>query len=200
MMKPILILLIIFNCLSSVFAQIVQSDLSHDKGAIVGIKTNALYWGTVTPNLGLEFRLARHWSLDLEAGLNPFTDKNDDGSYGKTIKHFRLHPEARYWLCETFHGHFFGLHTPYLIYNVSGIDLFGAKEARYQGWGAGAGISYGYSWALGKHWNIEASVGVGYLYLKSDKYPCANCGTKIKTEKKHYVGPTQAAISAIYLF
>lgn len=182
------------------FLATAQIDLQQEKGAVVGLKTNALYWATATPNLGLEFRLARHWSLDVEAGLNPFTGKKDDGSFGKSIKHFRVHPELRYWFCETFHGHFLGLHVPYLIYNVSDIKWLGTENERHQGWGTGAGISYGYSWVLGKHWNIEATLGVGYLYLESDKYPCANCGTKIETVKKHYVGPTQAAVSAIYLF
>ena len=116
------------------------------------------------------------------------------------IKIKKVHPELRYWFCETFHGHFLGLHVPYLIYNVSDIKRLGTENERHQGWGTGAGISYGYSWVLGKHWNIEATLGVGYLYLESDKYPCANCGTKMETVKKHYVGPTQAAVSAIYLF
>jgi len=53
---------------------------------------------------------------------------------------------------------------------------------------------------LGKHWNIEATVGVGYLYLESDRYPCTNCGTKQEVKKKHYVGPTQAAVNLIYVF
>ena len=75
-----------------------------------------------------------------------------------------------------------------------------ASSGIHQGWGTGVGVSYGYDWAVGKHWNIEASIGVGYLYLESDKYPCANCGTKIETVKKHYFGPTQAAVSAVYLF
>jgi hypothetical protein len=51
-----------------------------------------------------------------------------------------------------------------------------------------------------RHWNLEATVGVGYLYLKSDKYPCANCGRKQEGIKKHYFGPTQAAINLIYQF
>lgn len=82
-------------CAISFFAT-AQIDLQQEKGAVVGLKTNALYWATATPNLGLEFRLARHWSLDLEAGLNPFTGKNDDGSYGKSIKHLRVHPVLSY--------------------------------------------------------------------------------------------------------
>ena len=89
---------LLFTCLLCAipFTVKAQTDLQKGKGAIVSIKTNALYWGTVTPNLGLEFRLVRHWSLDLETGLNPFTEKNDDGSYGKSIKHFRVHPELSF--------------------------------------------------------------------------------------------------------
>ncbi len=177
-----------------------QTPLEEEKGAIVGVKTNIPYWGTATPNLGVEFRLAKHWTLEAEVGLNPFTNKHDDGSFGKSIKHFRLHPEVRYWFCESFYGHFLGLHVPYLIYNVSDIKLLGTEDERHQGWGTGVGLSYGYSWVVGKHWNIEATVGVGYLYLESDKYPCTNCGQKIETTKKHYFGPTQAAVSAIYVF
>ena len=139
-------------------------------------------------------------SLEAEVGLNPFDGKNDDGIYGKSLKHLRVHPELRYWFCETFHKHFIGLHVPYLLYNVSDIKILGTENERHQGWGAGAGISYGYSWLLSKHWNLEATVGVGYLYLESEKYPCTNCGSKIETAKKHYFGPTQAAINLIYQF
>ena len=140
-----------------------QEKLQEDKGAVVGLKTNALYWGTTTPNLGIEVRLAKKWTLEAEVGLNPFENKNDDGSFGKSIKHFRLHPEVRYWFCESFYGHFLGLHVPYLIYNVSDIKILGTEDERHQGWGTGVGISYGYNWAVGKHWNIEATIGVGYL-------------------------------------
>lgn len=198
MIRRLIISLVILCSLSSVAFS--QNDLQKDRGAVLGVKTNVLYWATVTPNIGLELRLARHWSLNVEAGLNPFSGKNDDGSYGKSIKHFRLHPEARYWFCETFYGHFLGLHVPYFIYNISDIKLLGTEGERHQGWATGAGISYGYSWVLGKHWNIEATLGVGYLYLESEKYPCTNCGRKDGTVKKHYVGPTQAAVSAVYMF
>ena len=185
---------------STGFAYAQSSSLSSDKGAVWALKTNAVYWATATPNLGAEIRLAPKWTLEAEVGLNPFRGTNDDGSFGRSLKHFRLHPELRYWFCEAFYKHFLGLHIPYIIYNVSDVKLLGTENERHQGWGTGVGISYGYQWVLGKHWNIEASVGVGYLYLDSEVYPCANCGTKIRDVKKHYFGPTQAAISAVYLF
>ena len=172
----------------------------EDKGAVVGVKTNIPYWGTATFNAEVEVRLAKKWTLELEAGLNPFDGKKDDGSYGRSLKHSRLHPELRYWFCESFHKHFLGLHIPYLLYNVSDVKLLGVENERSQGWGTGVGFSYGYQWLLSKHWNLEATVGVGYLYLDYDKYPCANCGSKIESGHKHYFGPTQAAISIMYLF
>ena len=172
----------------------------EDKGAVVGVKTNSPYWGTATFNAGVEVRLAKKWTLELEAGLNPFDGKKDDGSYGRSLKHLRLHPELRYWFCESFHKHFLGLHIPYLLYNVSDVKLLGVENERSQGWGMGGGVSYGYQWLLSEHWNLEATVGVGYLYLDYDKYPCANCGSKIESGHKHYFGPTQAAISIMYLF
>ncbi|MBX9108398.1 DUF3575 domain-containing protein [Parabacteroides johnsonii] len=172
----------------------------EDKGAVVGVKTNIPYWGTATFNAEVEVRLAKKWTLELEAGLNPFDGKKDDGSYGRSLKHLRLHPELRYWFCESFHKHFLGLHIPYLLYNVSDVKLLGVENERSQGWGTGVGFSYGYQWLLSKHWNLEATVGVGYLYLDYDKYPCANCGSKIESGHKHYFGPTQAAISIMYLF
>ncbi len=172
----------------------------EDKGAVVGVKTNIPYWGTATFNAGVEVRLAKKWTLELEAGLNPFDGKKDDGSYGRSLKHLRLHPELRYWFCESFHKHFLGLHIPYLLYNVSDVKLLGVENERSQGWGMGGGVSYGYQWLLSEHWNLEATVGVGYLYLDYDKYPCANCGSKIESGHKHYFGPTQAAISIMYLF
>ena len=70
------------------------------KAPVVALKTNGLYWATTTPNLGIEFRLAPKWTLEAEVGLNPFDGKNDDGSFDQSIKHFRLHPEVRYWFCE----------------------------------------------------------------------------------------------------
>lgn len=50
----------------------------------VGLKTNLLYWATATPNVGLEFRLNRHLTLDLDAAYNRLKvgDINSHGEMG----------------------------------------------------------------------------------------------------------------------
>ena len=121
-----------------------------------------------------------------------------------------VQPEARYWFCDRFVGHFVGLHALGGQYNIGGLknsfsflgtDFSKLSDRRYQGWMAGAGLAYGYSWMLGKRWNLEAEIGVGYVYTRYDSYPCAKCGTKIEKNKAgHYIGPTKAAINLVYSF
>lgn len=166
----------------------------------VGFKTNVLGWGTVSPNLGLEVGLGKKSTLDVYGSINPFRFSN-----GKQWKHWFVQPEYRFWPCERFHKHFWGVHLVGGEYNIAKVKMpFGAykglRDTRYQGWGLGAGVSYGYQWLLSRYWSMEATIGIGYIYSKYDRYPCAECGTKIESGKKHYVGPTKAAISLIYLF
>ena len=60
-------------------------------------------------------------------------------------------------------------------------------------------ISCGYQWPISRHWNLEASLGVGYDYIKYDEMRCGTCGKKLKSSHKNYFGPTKAAISLIYV-
>ncbi len=82
-----------------------------------------------------------------------------------------------------------------------GTDFGKLKGHRYQGWMTGAGIAYGYSWILDRHWNFEAEIGIGWVYTRSDVFECADCGQKVETDKPHnYFGPTKAALNLIYTF
>ena len=37
----------------------------------------------------------------------------------------------RYWLCERYNGHFFGLHSGYAFYNISGVRIpFQSKSTK----------------------------------------------------------------------
>lgn len=158
------------------------------------IKTNALYWATTTANLGFEVGLSKKLTLDVSGNYNPWEFSNN-----KQIKHWLVQPELRYWLCERFYGHFFGLHAHYAEANVSNLNIFSLGDYRYQGNIYGAGISYGYQWILNKRWSMEATVGVGYARLNFDKYNCGTCGSKIGKEHKNYFGPTKIALSIIYV-
>ncbi|MCD7977089.1 MAG: DUF3575 domain-containing protein [Tannerellaceae bacterium] len=161
-------------------------------GQTVAVKTNLLYDLTTTINLEGEVKIAPGWTLGLSGNYNPWNFSND-----KKIKHWLIQPEVRYWLCESFAGHFFGAHLHYGEYNVG--NILGIKGYRYDGNLYGAGLSYGYQWLLNKRWSIEGTLGVGFAHLDREKFTCGACGEKLNERTKNYIGPTRAAISLIYI-
>lgn len=170
----------------------------------VALKTNLINDIALSPNIGVEVGLAPKWTLDMTAEMNLW--KVD----GRSWKHLYFQPEARYWFCQRFSGHFIGFHALGGIYNFGklnlpfnmlGSNLKELKDKRYQGWAAGAGVVYGYAWPLHKHWNIEAALGIGWFYTRFDSYPCQICGTKIDRNKSHnYFGPTKLSVAVEYIF
>lgn len=175
------------------------------KAQDVAIKTNLAYDATASANLGMEFALTQQWTLDVSGNLNAWNMPND-----MKWKHWFVQPEARYWFCEKFAGHFLGIHAHSGQYNVGGIpnninflgtDFSRLSNSRFQGWFVGGGIAYGYAFILGKHFNLELELGIGYSYTRYDRFECAGCGRKVEENKEHhYVGPTKAAVNLVYLF
>lgn len=182
---------------------ILSPQLTHSQ-SVGGVKSNILADAALSPNLGFEFGLAPKWSLDLTGEIN-FWSINDH-----KWKHWFIQPEARYWLCERFAGHFFGLHAIGGQYNFAnlknGISFLGSdfsplSDYRYQGWAGGAGVAYGYAWVLNRHWNFEAEIGIGWIYTRFSKYRCSDCGKKLESDRPHnYFGPTKLALNFVYLF
>ena len=168
----------------------------------VAVKTNALYWATTTPNIGVEASMCKKHSVQLINSKNQRKEKDGDKT---SFRNWVLNPEYRYWFCEAFNGWFVGAHLNGGQFNVASIDMpFGLfdelKDHRYEGWFAGGGISAGYQWVMSKHWNLEASLGIGYDYIKYDKFKCGECGEKLFSGHKNYFGPTKLALSVLYIF
>lgn len=186
-------------------AVIVMSVAQNVRAQDVAIKNNIIYDAFLTPNAGVEIGLAPKWTLDLNGQFNLWTLDND-----RRWKHWAVQPEARYWFCDRFAGHFLGMHVHGGQYNIGGFngrinflgtDLRKLADSRYQGWFVGAGVAYGYAWILGEHWNLEAEIGVGYSYTRYDRFRCAGCGKKVESDQPHhYVGLTKAALNIVYLF
>ena len=165
----------------------------------VTISNNLLYDTWLTPNLRIGLRLSPHWSMGLTAGYRPWpTDDNTSRKW----KHLLLSPDLRYWTDSVGVHHFFGVNLIYSHYNVADVKFpFGlwkaVRDERRQGDLGAIGLFYGYSWPLGRYWNLETHIGAAVGYTKFDRYQCGHCGTKIGTEKKVFVMP-QAGVSIVY--
>lgn len=194
------------NTLTIILAIVCAFALSSKANAQdFAVKTNILGDAMGSLNLGIEGRLADRWTMDLSGHLDPWTRTD-----GQLWRHGFLQPEARWWFCDTFSGHFIGLHAHGGIFNVGGVDTdmkfinndFSIlRDSRYQGWFAGAGIAYGYDLILGRHWNLEFEIGAGYAYTRYDQFECDVCGSTLAEDlTHHYFGLTKAAVSLVFLF
>ena len=169
----------------------------------VGIKSNLLMDATLNPTIGLEVALSRHWTFDANYQINAWN------IHDRKLKHYIISPSFRWWFCERFQGSFWSIHALGGQFNMGniptdlkflGTDFGKLRNNRYEGWGAGAGISYGYAWPLAKHWNMEFEIGVGWAYIKYKEYPCGECGTLKSRGHHNYVGPTKLGLNLEYLF
>jgi hypothetical protein len=97
-------------------------------------KTNLLYDVTTTINIGYEAALNHKMTLDVWLNYNPWTlghkwvgIKGAGDMFVEKretrLKHFMLQPEVRWWACEKFNGHFFGVHIHGGIFDVGAIKM-----------------------------------------------------------------------------
>ena len=183
----------------SIFALFLMMTLQTASAQQVTISNNLLYDVWLTPNLRVGVRTSEHWSLGLTAGYRPWPTSDETS---RKWRHLLLSPELRYWKDSVNVHHFFGANVIYSHYNVADVRFpFGlypsVRDERRQGDLIALGAFYGYSWPLGRYWNLEALIGAAVGYTKYDRYACGLCGTKIADESKLFLMP-QAAINIVY--
>lgn len=178
-MKRVITLLVLAVCLTlSVSAQ------------RINLKTNALYWAAETPNIGMEFRMNRHLTLNMEA-MTSFMNIKD-----YKVKGYAFTPEMRYWLsARPQSGHFIGLMGVAADYDLT------HKQCHHDGDALGVGLTYGYSFVLGKRWSLELTAGAGFLHRK-EKYYNVEKG-QAEPEKANntrwMAAPLKAGVSFVYI-
>lgn len=101
----------------------------ESKAQKIAVKSNLLYDATTTVNLGLEFGLARKWTLDIPVNYNPWKPDN-----GRRLRHWGVQPEVRYWFCESFNRTFVGLPMDIMPTSMSvACRVFSAKICKRTG-------------------------------------------------------------------
>lgn len=175
-----------------------DTDMSaqYQKTPLIGLKTNLLAYSTLIPNVGVEVRLAKHWSAEITALYSPYNLFVHD----LKTRVLAMKPEVRYWFGEPLRkGHFLGIHVPVAGFNIQLNDDYRYQDPNHALWGVG--LNYGYAMLLGKQqkWSIDFTIGFGYMDVKYDVYEGVRNGKYIRTEEKHYFGPTRVGVNISYL-
>lgn len=156
----------------------------------VALKSNLIDWATLSPNLALEMRLNGKLTLDISATANPFSFTIADVK----STHARLQPELRYWFNRPMARHFVGLGFLGGMYNVEW------KKHFYEGDMWGAGLSYGYAFVLSRHWNVEATLGVGMARFRAFDYREGEVKPDTPNLLKWSPVPVRLGLSFSYIF
>lgn len=180
-----------------------ESIQCHYKGfkPLLAVKTNLLYDLILAPNIEVEVPIGRNgrWSLMAEY-TNPWWRwKKLDYSYeiqegGLELRRW-LKPRcvgSRPWLC----GMFAGIYGAFARYDIENDTVGDQGDV----WSFGA--TWGYSWPIGRRWNLEFSVSAGYLTGERRHYNAEFDSTHLiykYTKNVSYFGPTKLKLSLVWI-
>lgn len=155
----------------------------------LALKTNAIDWLLLSPNLTAEARLSSRLSIQLGLAANP----THISIAGIETTNLRVEPELRYWFNRPMARHFIALSATAATFSLR------LKERHFNGDAFGAGISYGYALVLGDHWNMEAEIGIGLAHISAKDYK-GNTEPPSKNYSHVRPVPIRAGLSFAYIF
>ena len=88
------------------------------------------------------------------------------------------------------------------LYALVGKNDFEWRSKGNQGEFLSGGVTLGHSWYLGRHWNLEASLGLGVAWGERRHYHGEFSDTHLiwrETHNTFYAGPTKLKLSLVWL-
>lgn len=188
-------------------AAYMATDAQPENSAyIFKFKTNLLYDAALIPNIGLEFPVSRHLSINAD-WMYAWWSNHDKN------RHWRIYGGdlgLRYYFSSgcrdrwNLTGHHIGLYGQVLVFQIA----FGGKGyiTGIPGenlWGKpylGGGVEYGYTKRIGRRLNLDFSLGIGYMAGEYRVYrPDQGHYLWQSSHKRNWFGPTKAEISLQWL-
>lgn len=169
---------------------VVQNEVTVDRQGIFSLRANLLYRLGNMVNLGAEWNPSDDWGILLNAGWSGTEWKNGD----RKLRLWMVSPEIR-WYLDANNRWFLGVQGLVGKFNIK------LSDTGYQGNYMGGGLTGGYRLVLSRYFDMDFSLGLGYIYTDYDEYYRENGESVKKNEtriKKNILGPTQAGVSLIW--
>lgn len=154
------------------------------------LRANLLRWATLTPDLGIEWRINRHVGVLVNGSWTSWSWDDKNRRYAL----WEVTPEVRWYLGREKNGY---VGTLYKIgsfnYKLSGTGK--------QGDLMGGGITGGYQLQLNRALSMDFTLGLGYVNADVEKYTITD-GVRVRRgkETKHWFGPVQAGVTLVWRF
>ena len=154
----------------------------------LSLRTNLLRWATLTPDLGLEWRISPSVGIMVNGSWTSWTWNDNARRYAL----WEVMPEVRWYLGEKkawYVGAMFK--AGQFNYKLSGTGR--------QGDLLGGGITGGYQLRLNKALALDFTLGLGYLNADTERYDVID-GVRVRSgnETKHWIGPINAGVTLVW--
>lgn len=167
---------------------------------VFALKTNMLFdvAGALNFEIEVPFGKERRWSAMVEDWFPWYVWHHNSRAYevwtvgGELRRWFGRCPAKQPLLTGTFLG----------VYGAGGKYDVEWHSKGYQGEFASFGLTFGHSWVLSKHWNLEASISAGTVFGPRRRYHGEFNDSHLIWQRNSdlfYVGPTKAKLSLVWL-
>ena len=152
------------------------------------LRANLLRWATLTPDLGLEWRISPSWGIAVNGSWTSWTWSDKDRRYAL----WEVAPEVRYYMGEKKAWYLGAMFK-------AGQFNYKLSETGKQGDLMGGGITGGYQLRLNKALNLDFNLGLGYLNADYEKYEVID-GVRVRrgNETKDWWGPINAGVTLVW--
>ena len=154
----------------------------------LSLRANLLRWATLTPDLGLEWRICPSWGIAVNGSWTSWTWSDKDRRYAL----WEVAPEIRYYMGEKKAWYLGAMFK-------AGQFNYKLSETGKQGDLMGGGITTGYQLRLNKALTLDFNLGMGYLNADFEKYEVID-GVRVRcgNETKNWCGPINAGVTLVW--
>lgn len=154
----------------------------------LSLRANLLRWATLTPDLGLEWRICPSWGIAVNGSWTSWSWSDKDRRYAL----WEVAPEVRYYMGEKKAWYLGAMFK-------AGQFNYKFSEAGKQGDLMGGGITAGYQLRLNKALALDFNLGLGYLNADFEKYEVID-GVRVRcgNETKNWCGPINAGVTLVW--
>ena len=154
----------------------------------LSLRANLLRWATLTPDLGVEWRICQSWGIAVNGSWTSWTWSDKDRRYAL----WEMAPEVRYYMGEKKAWYLGAMFK-------AGQFNYKFSEAGKQGDLMGGGITAGYQLRLNKALALDFNLGLGYLNADFEKYEVID-GVRVRhgNETKDWWGPINAGVTLVW--
>ena len=154
----------------------------------LSLRANLLRWATLTPDLGVEWRICPSWGIAVNGSWTSWTWSDKDHRYAL----WEVAPEVRYYMGEKKAWYLGAMFK-------AGQFNYKFSEAGKQGDLMGGGITTGYQLRLNKALTLDFNLCLGYLNADFEKYEVID-GVRVRrgNETKDWCGPINAGVTLVW--